>query len=177
MEQLFSTQIMAKAKQNIGLCYQCKRCSAGCPVSDIMQHRNYEILRMVQLEQREAVLASNTAWVCVSCKTCSERCPNGIDTAKILDVIKEEALAAGIRLPEPKMAVFHLSFLEMVRQFGRVFELGMIGLYKLKTGTYLQDIGLGLKMVSRSKLNFLPHRIKGTGEMKRIFAQARGGKS
>lgn len=173
MEPRFSNEIMEKSKQNISLCYQCKKCAAGCPVGDIMQHRNYELLRLVQLNQKDAVFQSNSPWVCVSCKACSARCPNGIDTAKIMDVLKEEALSAHLSVPERKVAVFHDVFLDTVRQFGRLFELGMIGTYKMKTGSFMQDTILGLKMMKRNKLNFLPHRITRTKELKDIFAQAR----
>lgn len=172
MEPRFSNDIMEKSKQNVSLCYQCKKCAAGCPVSDIMQHKNYEILRLVQLGDKKAVFKSNSPWVCVSCKACSARCPNGIDTAKIMDVLKEEMLSAGKWGPEWKVAIFHDVFLDSIRQFGRLFELGMIGAYKMRTGSFVQDTLLGFKMMKRNKLNFLPHRIKRTKELKEIFAQA-----
>lgn len=172
----FSDDIMGKSKQNISLCYQCKKCAAGCPVSGLMQHRNYEVLRLIQLDQKDSVLKSNSPWMCISCKACSSRCPNGIDTAKIMDVLKEEVLASGAVIPEKKIAVFHNAFLETIEQFGRAFELGFIGTYKRKTGSFFQDMVLGLKMMKRNKLNFLPHRIKRVGEVKAIFAQARGQK-
>lgn len=172
MEARFSDSIREKSQQNISLCYQCKKCGAGCPVGGLTRHRNYELLRLIQLDDRDAVFKSNSPWLCVSCKSCSARCPNGIDTAKIMDVLKEEALAARMKLPERKIAVFHDAFLQTVRQFGRMFELGVIGIYKLKTGSFMQDTLLGMKMLQRRKLNFVPHRIRRIKEMKSIFAQA-----
>jgi heterodisulfide reductase subunit C2 len=171
VETSFSQKIMAKSKQNINLCYQCGKCAAGCPVADIMEHKNYQLLRLIQANQQEAVMASNTPWVCLSCKTCSVRCPNGIDIARVLDVVKEEALASGARIPERKIAVFNAAFLEMIRRFGRAFEMGLFGIYKLKTGTFFQDARLGLEFIKRNKLSFWPHRIKGHGEVSRIFAR------
>ncbi|MDR3592105.1 MAG: 4Fe-4S dicluster domain-containing protein [Negativicutes bacterium] len=171
METSFSQKIMAKSQQNINLCYQCKKCAAGCPVSDIMDYQNYQLLRLIQSNQQDVVLTANTPWVCLSCKTCSVRCPNGIDIARVLDVVKEQALAAGSRIPERKMAVFNAAFLEMIRRFGRAFEMGLFGIYKMKTGTFFQDARLGLEFMKRGKLSFLPHRIKGSGEVRRIFAR------
>ena len=173
MEISFSNDIMEKSKQNISLCYQCKKCAAGCPARDIMQHKNYELLRLIQFNEKDTVYKSNSPWVCMSCKACSARCPNGIDTAKIMDVLKEEVLRFGTVVPERKIATFHDAFLTTVRQFGRAFELGMIGIYKMKTGSFMQDAILGLKMMKRNKLNFLPHRIAGTKDIKDIFTQAR----
>jgi heterodisulfide reductase subunit C2 len=169
----FVTDINTKANQNISLCYQCKKCAAGCPVSDIMEYKNYEILRLIQMGKESVVRKANTPWICVGCRACSTRCPNGIDTARIMDVLKEETLISKGVIPERKVAAFHAAFLETVRQFGRSFELGLVGIYKLKTGTFMQDMVIGIKMMLRGKLSFLPHRIKGIQEMKRIFAQAK----
>ena len=173
MESHFSTDIMLKSKQNINLCYQCKKCAAGCPVGDIMQYKNYEILRMIQLGHKGSVFQSNSPWVCVSCKACTARCPNGIDTAKIMDVLKEKMLDAKAPIAEKKIVVFHEGFLLMIKLFGRLFELGLIGLYKTKTGMFTQDMGLGMKMMKCNKLHFLPTRINRSGEIRRIFSQAR----
>lgn len=176
MESHFSTDIMLKSEQNINLCYQCKKCAAGCPVGDIMQHKNYEILRLIQLDYKDSVFQSNSPWVCVSCKACSARCPNGIDTARIMDVLKEEMLNAKVPIAEKKIVVFHKGFLQMVSLFGRLFELGLIGIYKTKTGMFTQDMALGMKMMKRNKLHFLPTKISRSGEIRRIFFQARGHK-
>ena len=173
MESHFGTNVMLKSKQNINLCYQCKKCGAGCPVGDIMQYKNYEILRLIQLGHKNSVFQSNSPWVCVSCKACSARCPNGIDTAKIMDVLKEEMLHAKAPIAEKKIVVFHKSFLQTVNLFGRLFELGLIGIYKMKTGTFTQDMALGMKMMKCNKLHFLPIRISRCGEIRRIFSQAR----
>lgn len=173
MEPHFGTDIMLKSKQNINLCYQCKKCAAGCPVSDIMQYKNYEILRLIQLGHKDSVFQSNSPWVCVSCKSCSARCPNGIDTAKIMDVLKEEILQAKVTVAEQNIVIFHQAFLQTVSLFGRMFELGLIGIYKMRTGMFTQDMVLGMKMMKCNKLHFLPTRISRCGEMKRIFSQAR----
>jgi heterodisulfide reductase subunit C len=173
MALLFSQTIRDKSQQNINLCYQCKKCAAGCPSSGMMDYQNYQLLRLIELEAAQTVLAANTAWVCVSCKTCSARCPNGIDIAKIMDVVKEKALAAGGAIPEPRIAAFNHSFLAMVELFGRSYEIGLFGIYKLLTRTFLQDMRLGLAFIKRGKLNFWPHRIKRIREVRDIFSQAR----
>jgi heterodisulfide reductase subunit C len=173
----FSQEIMTRARQNINACYQCKKCAAGCPVSEIMQYQNYQLLRLIQRNRQDAVLKANTAWVCVGCKTCSACCPNGIDIARVMDAVKEAALTSGAVIPERRVAAFNAAFLEPVRQFGRSFELGLFAIYKMKTGTLFQDAMLGLRFIRRNKLGLLPHGIKRIGEVRRIFARMRENRS
>jgi heterodisulfide reductase subunit C2 len=169
----FAEEIQAKSQQQINLCYQCKKCAAGCPMSFVMSPYNSDLLKSIQLGAKEAVLKSNTIWLCVACKTCAARCPNGIDISKIMDVLREMALAEGIVGCDRKTPVFHSSFLTTVEQLGRSYEAGVIGLYKLKTASFTSDIGLGFKFMAKNKLKLLPDRIKRLGEIKQIFRKAK----
>jgi heterodisulfide reductase subunit C len=144
-------------------------------MSFVMEPLNSDLLKLIQFGQKEAVLKSNTIWQCVACKTCGARCPNGIDIAKVADVLREMALAEGISGQDRKTPEFHKSFLTTVELSGRAFEAGTIGLYKLKTGSFTQDLGLGLKFLTKRKLKLLPERVKNMREIKRIFQSARGG--
>jgi len=168
--------------ENINLCYQCKKCAAGCPVGQFMDYKNYEILRLLQLNQKNTALAANSLWLCTNCRACSERCPNGIDTAKIMDILKQEALQSQSPVAEPGIVLFHRIFLAMIRYFGRSYELGLMGLYKLGTGGFWQelrsgalqkDLLLGAKMFRRFKLPLLPHRSKGIKQIRQLFSQSR----
>lgn len=172
----FVEEVQVSSGQPINKCYQCKKCAGGCPMSFAMKPYNADLLRLIQLGAKEAVLKSNTIWLCVACKTCGARCPNGIDISKVADALREMALAAGIAGGETRTPAFYQSFLATVKHLGRAYEAGTIGLYKLKTASYTQDIGLGLKFLAKGKLKLLPERIKGRGEIRRIFRQARGAK-
>ena len=170
----FVGEVEAKSGQKISQCYQCRKCAGGCPMSFMMRPYNSDLLKLIQLGAREAVLNSNTIWLCVSCKTCGARCPNQIDIAKVADTLREMAQAEGITGGDPKTAAFHQSFLTTVEYLGRSHEAGTIGLYKLKTATFTQDLALGLKFMQKGKLKILPERIKRIREIKRIFRKARG---
>jgi heterodisulfide reductase subunit C len=50
-----------------------------------------------------------------------------------------------------------------------VYELGMIANYKLRTGDFFSDAALGLQMLRRGKLSFLPSRIQGAREVRGFF--------
>jgi heterodisulfide reductase subunit C len=200
-ESAFADQVVALAGEGFRLCFQCGKCSSGCPVSFAMDHPPHHIIRMVQYGLRGAVLSSATIWVCASCQTCTTRCPNDVDLAHVMDCLRQLALEAGVRVAEPNIARFHRCFLDSVAAHGRVHELSMIGRYKLKTGGLLGDarrswrqwrqgkLGLaesltssdafaemrqGLDMVRRGKLHLLPPRkVRGFGALKRVFADAR----
>ena len=76
-------QIKAEHGEDVNRCYQCLKCSAGCPMTFAMDYPPSQIMRMVQLGQEDDLLASKTIWVCLTCNTCSIRCPNDIDIALV----------------------------------------------------------------------------------------------
>lgn len=76
-------------------CYQCGKCSAGCPMADAMDLLPNQIIRLVQLGQKEEVLNSTTIWICASCFTCEARCPKGIDLAKLMEALRVLLLRSG----------------------------------------------------------------------------------
>ena len=62
-------------------CYQCKRCSVGCPVAPFADLHPAQIMRAVQLGDYDAAVRSRMVWLCTGCETCTTRCPQGIDVA------------------------------------------------------------------------------------------------
>ncbi len=161
--------IEEESKQPVSRCYQCKKCSAGCPVGTITDLSTSTLIRMVQLGDTEKVLNSNRLWLCLSCKTCQARCPNGIDTSAVIDVLKAMVLKQERDPGEKRIPAFYRSFMDSVKMTGRLYELGMIGLYKFRTGAFTQDMGLGIEMLKRGKLKFLPQRVKNMDQVKAIF--------
>ena len=72
-------------------CYQCGRCSAGCPVVDAMDLLPNQVIRLAQLGLQD-VLTSTSPWICASCLTCQARCPKGIDVPRVMEAIRQIAL-------------------------------------------------------------------------------------
>ena len=84
---------------SVAACFQCKKCSSGCPLTFAMDLLPDQVIRLALLGQEEQLLGCRTIWVCSSCETCTTRCPNGIDIAGIMDWLKEEASETGLRFP------------------------------------------------------------------------------
>ncbi len=76
-------------------CYQCAKCSSGCPVADRGDLKPHELVRLVQTDQRGAVLASRFIWECTSCHTCITRCPQKVDIPAMNDALRAISLAEG----------------------------------------------------------------------------------
>jgi heterodisulfide reductase subunit C len=172
--------------ENVSLCYQCKTCSSGCPVSFAMDIQPHQIIHMIRMGLKDEVLKSASIWLCVSCEACTTRCPNNIDVAKIIDALRMASIKSGLKLGEKRPLVFHDSVLSSVKKTGRLYELGMIGAYTLKSGdmvsnikngSLLDDAKVGWKLFKHRKLKLIPKRIKGRKEIKNLFKKLKRGES
>ncbi len=164
-----------ESKQPLSLCYQCQKCSGGCPVSKLTTVMAHQVVRLAQQDQVEALIAAPLVWYCTGCKTCQARCPNGIDISAVLDVLKAKVLSEANKVTD--LASFHTSFLNSVQRHGRVYELGMVVGYKWRVKRWLEDKELGSRMFLKGKLALLPHRIAYRRQVKDLFRlQARGGR-
>lgn len=76
-------------------CYQCGNCTAGCPVSYVMDYGPQEIIRLLQLGQEDAVKNANSMWLCTGCLQCYSRCPKSVSAANILEALRQMTLRKG----------------------------------------------------------------------------------
>jgi len=153
-------------------CYQCSKCSAGCPVASEMDLLPHQLVRLAVMGNVERIVSSKSIWLCLTCHTCGARCPNGIDVPALLDPIRHQVLQQKIDTKESQVPTFHKTFMQTVRIFGRVHELFLIGMYKMKTKTYFNDMELGWQMFKKGKIHLLPHRSSHISEVKEIFKQS-----
>jgi len=167
----FYREIREKSGQPIELCYQCQKCASGCIATEFADFYPNEILRLVQLGQKQKALNCASIWICSSCETCGARCPNGINSRAVIDALKEMAIAEGL-VKEKKIHLFHTVFLNSVRANGRVHEPVMMAMYKLKSKDLWSDLDHGFNMFKKGKMPLLPSRVKNKRILKQIFKQS-----
>ena len=156
--------IQEASGENVYLCYQCKKCTAGCPMADHFDLTPHHLLRAIQLGQKDVVLGSKTIWLCAACESCFTRCPQGVDLPRIMDTIKIMAQHEGVEPAVKPVSFFYGAALRGIKLFGRMYEAGLMGeLYlrmalsgDLDLDQLRRDIPMGLKMVRTGKLKFLP---------------------
>ncbi len=164
-----------RSGEKVSRCYQCRKCTNGCPLAFAMDLKPNQVMRMVQLGLSEEVLRSKTVWLCASCQTCTTRCPNDIDIAHLMDSLRQLSRESGAEAGEANVVKFHDAFLDSVRRHGRVFELGMVGRYKLSALDLLSGSKIAWEMVKRGKLKFLPKGIQGKQEVRQLFDKGKKG--
>jgi heterodisulfide reductase subunit C2 len=161
-------------------CFQCRKCSAGCPLSFAMDLFPDQVIRLALLGQEDRVLGSRTIWVCSGCETCTSRCPNGIDIAGVMDWLKEEA-ASRNQAVEPEVATFHRLFLESIRasggRLGETRLLRRFSFYKMRHRPDFAELKgnlkLGWKLWKRHRMRLTgPPALRGKAEINEIFRKA-----
>ena len=168
-ESSLLSRIREVTRLDPALCYQCGKCSAGCPMASEMDLKTNEIIRLLQLDARERLLSSESIWMCLTCETCTTRCPNLFDPAAIIDALREIIVMEHPDFIPRRIAAFHTAFLDQIRSHGRVFEFGLVASYKLRSGALFADVDSVPGMLARGKLALTPKRIKGLRELRRIF--------
>jgi len=81
--------------QNLLACYQCGRCSAGCPAAAVMDLLPNQVVRLVQLGLVRDAMASRTIWFCAACLACEARCPKGVDLPRVMEALRELVMERG----------------------------------------------------------------------------------
>ena len=168
-----STKVRQQTEVNVIECYQCGKCTAGCPVAERMDLRPSVIMRMLQTGDAVAedeILRSLSIWLCLTCETCYSRCPMELDIPKVMDYLRQRSLTEGkVHRDARDIVAFHKSFLNTVESNGRLHEMGLVIDYKLHSGNLLQDVMLAPEMFSKGKLHILPERIKDRKGLSRLF--------
>lgn len=169
----------AAADLAVTSCFQCRKCSGGCPLTFGMDLLPHQVIRLTILGQEEQVLRSKTIWVCSGCQTCTTRCPNGIDITGTMDWLKEEAVKRGIA--DEAAQVFHRYFLESILGGGgRLSETKLLRRYtfhklrqKFDLEDVKQDLKLGWNLWTRGRVRLLSSApLRGKAEITEIFRKA-----
>lgn len=139
-----------------------------------MDHTPRLLFAMIRAGMREEVLRSNTPWMCVSCYYCMVRCPQEIHITDVMYALKSMAIRAKL-YKDSTGPDFSNTFIGMVENFGRSFELGLAAQHYIKHFPLrlpgMAPMSLGL--LSKRRLGVAPHRIEDIDQLKAILARAK----
>ncbi len=156
--------------QRVVRCYQCGKCTAGCPLAPAMDLTPRQVLRAVQLGLADEVLRSDAIRLCVACYTCAVRCPLEIEIPRVMEALVQYADQQGMGPRRGEVALFQQLFLKVVERGGRTYEVGLAGLYNLLSGHPFANLSALPDLLRKGKLPLRP-RVAGAGEVQRIFAR------
>ena len=171
-QQGFISEVRSATGVNANRCYQCGKCSAGCALNENMDYPPSVVMRLLQTNSAESygkILRSQAIWLCVSCQNCLARCPMQIDIPQLMDYLRVQALEKKtVNKKSKKIVAFHRAFLDSVRYTGRLYEVGLVADYKLRTLDLLQDLNVAPRMFLKGKLPLLPEMVKGKKQLKKF---------
>lgn len=167
--EILPPEILNEIREASKKCYSCSKCVSGCPVAGEMDFSPSLMIKLMALGNFDKILVSNAIWVCSSCQNCYSRCPFEINIPQIIDALKEYVYKNRLSRKERATRLFHQIFLSGIRRNGRIHEAAFIAQWKMRSGKWLSDIGLGMKMFIKGKLSIFPERIKGQKEVKGLF--------
>jgi heterodisulfide reductase subunit C len=157
-------------------CYQCKKCTSGCPVAKLTKYGPSEIIRRLHLGAGNDLLDGDLIWICLSCETCYSRCPMQINTAAVIDALRVLAVERKAAIQQGNMPLMNSMFLKTVESFGRTYDLAMIMAYKLGTGSIMNDTDKFPAMLQKGKMAIFPHSGANKQVVKRIFKKSQQSK-
>ncbi len=82
-------------------------------------------------------------------------------------------MAEGYTPKEKQIPVFGRLFVETIKEYGRVYELGLMVKNNIMAMTPFRDLGLLPAILKKKKIRFLPHKVKAVSEVKELFEKGR----
>ena len=163
--------IAAEAGVNLKDCYQCGKCTAGCPLAEGMDLMPREVIRYLQIGAIDVVLDAKTPWICAQCVVCSSRCPQNVDICSTMRVVRLASKHAGKR-PVPEADIFDDEFIANVRAHGVSNEQYLAAAYNLKSRHFMQDMGNATRMLKRKMVGPAMHNTKGRANVAALVDRA-----
>ena len=164
-------KVEALSGTSVRRCFQCGKCSAGCPMATFMEHPPNRVVRLLQLGQWQRILAGRSIWYCASCETCSTRCPNKVHLASIMDALRKLSWDHEGPSKESYVQLANRLFLENIRTYGRQYEMRLAAVFNVKSGQFLKDMLLGPKLLTKGKLKVFHQKNKNMAEIEKIFSR------
>lgn len=90
--ELLKEQVQRNSDVNVLKCMRCGKCSGTCPNYDVMEYHPHQFVNMVENNQVELLMKSESLYMCLTCFACVERCPRGVEPGKLVEAIRLEAV-------------------------------------------------------------------------------------
>lgn len=134
-------------------CFQCLRCTSGCPAMKMLELKPHEIVSLVKMGFIEEIINSGILWTCATCLKCKERCPQEVAPVDLIFALRNLTIELEAKAPE--------SYLQSVSM---VLETGFIQKPQ-------ETVTRKLEKVTREKLG-LPKMREADEQFKSAFMKA-----
>jgi heterodisulfide reductase subunit D len=84
--------IRQECGENVYLCYQCERCSSGCPTATAMRYRPAQMMRLAQFGLDDRLSTDASLWRCLGCDTCTAHCPHNLSVRRLVEVMRQKVM-------------------------------------------------------------------------------------
>jgi heterodisulfide reductase subunit C len=163
--------IAAEAGVDLKDCYQCGKCTAGCPLAESMDLMPREVIRFLQMGALDVVLDAKTPWICAQCVVCSSRCPQNVDICSTMRAVRLASKHSG-RQPLPEADIFDDEFIANVKAHGVSNEQYLAAAYNLKSGHLMQDMVNATRMLKRGMVGVAMHNTDGRANVAALIDRA-----
>lgn len=169
-----SDRLLEQAVSYARSCYQCGRCSGGCPMTNAMDHSPRALLRLLQLGAVDDALRSNTPWLCAGCHGCSICCPRGVDLPQVMYLLRQWMAADGASNESVR---FYREFVTCIQRRGTVYEPELLLTYarRVGPGALIPHFRMGIGLALGGKLSFGPRSIAGKEGLRQTIRAAMKG--
>jgi len=81
-------------------CFQCIRCTSGCPSMKMLELKPHEVVSLTRLGFIDDVIESGILWACAMCLKCKERCPQEVAPVDLILALRNLAVETEATVPE-----------------------------------------------------------------------------
>ncbi|HDQ72568.1 MAG TPA: (Fe-S)-binding protein [Chloroflexi bacterium] len=94
--------VQAECGENVYLCYQCEKCSSGCPTVPAMRYRPAQMMRIAQFGLEDMLSGDASIWRCLGCDTCTAHCPHDLSVRRLVEVMRQHVMQERYLAAEPE---------------------------------------------------------------------------
>jgi heterodisulfide reductase subunit D len=87
-----AAELRAAGGENPSLCYQCQRCSSGCPTAPAMSIPPSRMMRLAQLGLGSRLVADASIWRCLGCDSCTVHCPYEVSVRQLVELLRQKTM-------------------------------------------------------------------------------------